>query len=143
MQQVITPTIALICITSDVFVSEDIANIFNQLLSKHKILFAVDGVKAVTFMEELNPDIIVLDMDMPEFDYALVSEEIKRKKRDNHIIPLATSITDQVMGKCNQLGLDYCLTKSPLDLDTLRIRIELALDLLAINADVDKFNQAK
>jgi hypothetical protein len=80
---------------------------------------------------------------MPEFDYALVYKEIKGKKRNSHIIPLAASITDQVMGKCNLLGLNYCLTKSHLDFDILRLKLYTALNISAINTDIDKFNDAR
>jgi len=49
---------------------------------------AVGGYEAVQLVERLSPDVLVLDISMPDVDGITVTREIKGKKNDTHILIL-------------------------------------------------------
>src|SRR5690625_2078790 len=91
----------------------------------YEVITAKDGKRGLSFAESKDPDIILLDIEMPGMDGFEVCKEIRKKMT----IPiLFISCRKEVMDKikCFELGGDDYLTK-PFDFAELEARIQANL----------------
>lgn len=102
----------------------------DSLASEYRVAVAADGAKAWAMIPELQPDIIVSDVMMPEMDGNELSRLVKTDIRTSHI-PLilltARSAKEQKMEGLES-GADDYITK-PFDFDILSLRIKKLLKL--------------
>ncbi|GGJ38112.1 response regulator transcription factor [Deinococcus roseus] len=105
----------------------DITNIVTYELERsgYQVLAAPDGVSGLTMAREQNPDLVILDLGLPDFDGA----EIARRLRKTSSVPIIIlTALDAVDRKVNLLeaGADDYLTK-PFHADELiaRVRVQL------------------
>lgn len=88
---------------------------------------AADGAEGLRRYRELNPDLIVLDIMMPEVDGISVAREIRKNDRQTPIIFLtAKSQTADVVKGFETGGNDYL--KKPFSMDELIVRIRELLN---------------
>jgi len=71
-----------------------------------------NGVDAVVFANRLKPDVIILDIRMPNADGILALESIRRSNRISKIIILTNYPYPQYKQKCLEAGADYFFSKS-------------------------------
>lgn len=95
----------------------------NLRMLGHDVLHAINGLEGLTFYNEYGPEIIIVDLMMPEIDGFGVITEIR--KRDPKIPILVISAKEQVKEriKCLSLGVDDYLSK-PFDLDEFLLRVD-------------------
>ncbi len=102
----------------------------DSLTSEYRVETAADGAKAWAMIPELQPDIIVSDVMMPEMDGNELSRLVKTDIRTSHI-PLilltARSAKEQKLEGLES-GADDYITK-PFDFDILSLRIKKLLQL--------------
>lgn len=116
-----------ILITDD---SADIRQLLSAILAEegHKVIVAADGAKALELMEKELPEILVLDLMMPNLDgYGVLKEMAERNLLGGIkvlILTAKTSEADWVRGY--KLGADMYLTK-PFGTDELIESIELLM----------------
>lgn len=104
----------------------------NLQMLGHQVLHAINGLEGLKFYTEYNPDLVIVDLMMPEIDGFGVIREIR--KRDPKIPLLVISAKDQVKEKikCLSLGVDDYLSK-PFDLDEFLLRVDRLLTRLEWN----------
>lgn len=85
---------------------------------------AENGKIALEVLEKENPEIVIMDVEMPEMDGITAVKKIKEKK--NHIIILMLTAygDEETMRKCAEAGADDFLIK-PVELVRLSSRLEL------------------
>lgn len=91
--------------------SEGVSN----LLAAHGIEvlgIASDGVEAITLMQELNPDVILMDIRMPRCDGLSATRQIKALRPEIKILMLTTSAEDQDLFESIKSGASGYLLKS-------------------------------
>jgi DNA-binding NarL/FixJ family response regulator len=91
--------------------SEGVSN----LLTAHGIEvlgLAGDGVEAITLMQELNPDVILMDIRMPRCDGLSATRQIKALRPEIKILMLTTSAEDQDLFESVKSGAAGYLLKS-------------------------------
>jgi two-component system NarL family response regulator len=91
--------------------SEGVSN----LLAAHGIEvlgIASDGVEAITLMQELNPDVILMDIRMPRCDGLSATRQIKALRPEMKILMLTTSAEDQDLFESIKSGATGYLLKS-------------------------------
>lgn len=71
-----------------------------------------NGVDAVVYADRLKPDVIILDIRMPNADGILALESIRRSNRISKIIILTNYPYPQYKQKCLEAGADYFFSKS-------------------------------
>lgn len=102
----------------------------DSLVSEYRVAVAADGAKAWAMIPELQPDIIVSDVMMPEMDGNELSRLVKTDISTSHI-PLilltARSAKEQKLEGLES-GADDYITK-PFDFDILNLRIKRLLKL--------------
>lgn len=104
----------------------------NLRMMGHDVLHAINGLEGLNFYNEYAPQLVIVDLMMPEIDGFGVITEIR--KRDAKIPILVISAKDQVKEKikCLSLGVDDYLSK-PFDLDEFLLRVDRLLTRMEWN----------
>jgi DNA-binding NarL/FixJ family response regulator len=84
---------------------------------------ASDGLKAIDSFKKLNPDVVILDLNMPGMNGMEVLRNIKKDKPSTKVIIFTKYPYPQYRGKCLKLGADFFFDKS-LGLDDVFTTIE-------------------
>lgn len=108
----------------------------------HEVVHAINGLDGLNYFKEFKPDLVIVDLMMPEIDGIGVISEIRKT---NLKIPiLVVSAKDQVKEKvrCLSLGVDDYLPK-PFDLDEFLLRIDRLLTRAEWNQNIDKESEKK
>ena len=91
----------------------------------YSVLVETNALKVMSLVDSFHPDLVVLDINMPELSGLELISEIQRKS--NHSIPivvLSGNIDDDMIVKCFDLGVkDYM--KKPLSLNEICARIKM------------------
>jgi PleD family two-component response regulator len=118
-----------------VLVADDDKNIINIIRysidsDKFEILEAANGKEALGMVFARSPDILILDIMMPEMDGYRVCEELRKHESTKNlpiiILSAKTSVDDKV--KAMGLGIDDYMVK-PFDPKELEARIKMRLKL--------------
>jgi signal transduction histidine kinase/DNA-binding response OmpR family regulator len=100
--------------------------IIGKLMPEAELVEAVNGVEVVDRYKETQPDLVFMDVQMPEMDGLEATQAIRRQEAKTGkrvpIVALTAGAMKEEQAKCLQSGMDEFLTK-PLD----RVRIESVL----------------
>ena len=108
---------ALILIVDDSqFQRTTISSILKK--SGHEVIPAKGGVEGIGLAVEKKPDLIVLDLLMPEFDGFEVLKELKRKSVDIPVLVATADIQETSREMCRDLGAADFINK-PINQDKL------------------------
>lgn len=105
----------------------DTANLLSMFFGGHDFIVDVAGrgEEAVTLARRRLPDVILLDIGLPDFDGYAVCEALRQSPRTSHIpiimLSEKTSLSDRVTGL--GAGAQDYVTK-PFDLEELRLRVQ-------------------
>lgn len=101
-----------------------------SLKDKYRVGVANNGAKAVTFVQEKYPDIILLDIMMPEIDGYEVCRILKEKAETRDIPIIMISALDKVDEKARgfRLGVVDYITK-PFEILEVQARVDTHLEL--------------
>ncbi|NEP12436.1 MAG: response regulator [Symploca sp. SIO2C1] len=79
----------------------------------YRVAVAINGLEAVEMSQELNPDLIVMDIQMPEMDGLEATRQIRVNEQSAHIpiIALTSLAMPGDKEKCLEAGADEYLTK--------------------------------
>ena len=112
-------------------VPENIHELAGALSGEYRVLVANSGAKAIELVQGAQPpDLVLLDIVMPEMDGYEVCRRIKATEAGNRIPVIFLSIVDQVVEKVRgfSIGAADFITK-PFDIDEVRARIRTHLEL--------------
>ena len=108
-----------------------VTTILKQIIPQVRILEAKNGKDAVNVTISNNPDLILMDIQMPEMSGLEATAEIRQyEKSKNRRIPIIAITAGAVKGekeRCFEADMDDFLTK-PIDRDSLRKILEKHLD---------------
>lgn len=83
------------------------------------VFIAADGLEAISKVAEVFPDIILMDMKMPNMNGLEASEQIIRQYPDMQIIMMTAYGEMDVVKRALEAGVRRCITK-PFDIMVLR-----------------------
>jgi DNA-binding NarL/FixJ family response regulator len=72
---------------------------------------AANGVEALALVRELHPDVVLMDLRMPEMDGAEATRTIRATTPDTHVLVLTTYADDDSLFPALQAGARGYLTK--------------------------------
>ena len=111
---------------------ELILQFINDVLSKegHRVVTAEDGLSALDILKTNVPDVIFVDLVMPNIDGKVLCKMIRRmdKLKDTYIIILSATLADQKINIA-ELGANACIAKGPLN--------EMAQHILSVTDQPD------
>ena len=108
----------------------NITILLDALKSDYKLSIAVNGVKALEYLENNLPDLILLDIMMPEMDGYEVCARIKRDPRTRDIPVIFITAMHEIRSKSKgfELGAVDYITK-PFEIPEVRARVKTHLAL--------------
>lgn len=108
----------------------------------YEIRIAMDGKEAVESAETQLPDIILLDIHMPEMDGYDACARLKRNPRTRDIPVIFISTLNKAFNKIKafELGAVDYLTK-PIHMEETRARVNIHLQLRQKINELEKFNK--
>ncbi len=75
---------------------------------------AANGIEALQVIREQRPDVVVLDISMPQMDGIEVLKEIRKDDQSTIIIMFTCHDSVALSALCRKLGANYFLTKTQL-----------------------------
>ncbi|MBA6352982.1 two-component system response regulator [Colwellia sp. BRX8-2] len=109
--------------------------VINQVLvGNYQLVFAKNGQRAIEIAIEQQPDLILLDIMMPEMDGYEVCRTLKKIKSTAHIPIIFVSAMSNMENECQGFeagGVDY-ITK-PICPEIVRVRVKTHLSLVGVN----------
>ncbi|PIR48513.1 hypothetical protein COU80_02260 [Candidatus Peregrinibacteria bacterium CG10_big_fil_rev_8_21_14_0_10_55_24] len=111
-----------------ILIAEDedfIANLYKVNLEKHgvRVLTVGDGNEAIAAIDSAQPDLVLLDLLMPDVDGFQVLDHI-RKKQYAFPVVILTNLSQEIdKQKCEELGAKDFFVKSDLSVEELWERI--------------------
>ena len=101
-----------------VFLIEDTAEmrrLLEQILSLDDfevVGSAANGASALPLMEQADPDVVVLDYNMPGLDGLMTARLIKEERPDQAIILYTAYLDAELERKASRAGISLCLEKA-------------------------------
>ena len=86
-----------------------------NMISKNnlEILEAGNGREALDSIEKNNPDLVILDLLMPEITGQEVLKQLKQSGNSTPVIVLSADIQEMTQKQCLELGAKHFLNKPP------------------------------
>ena len=100
----------------------------NLELAGYKVIQALDGIRGFALAKQELPNVIVLDVMMPEVDGYTVAQRIRQNPETKNIPILMLTALSQINDKVRgfDIGIDDYLTK-PFEMEELRVRLRALL----------------
>ena len=126
------PKPATILVAEDDRINQLVARkMLGTLFPKVRVIEAADGEEAVTLYREHQPDLILMDLQMPRLDgYAatrVILEEAQGSGPQTRVVALTAGLVHGERERCIEAGMSEFLSK-PLDQDRLKNVVESLLD---------------
>lgn len=118
--------------------------LLSKILSKvndYNVIEAANGYEAITLVEKEDPDIILMDVNMPEMNGYQSASAIKENTGDNHIpIIFVTALSEEAsLSHALTSGGDDFIGK-PLNADILKSKINAHLRIRELNQQLNEKN---
>jgi sigma-B regulation protein RsbU (phosphoserine phosphatase) len=131
---------------SDILIVDDTPNnlrLLSQMLAEqgHRVRAVTSGARALEAVRTASPDLILLDIRMPQMDGFAVCEQLKTDAQTRDIPVIFISALDDVEDKVRALtigGVDY-ITK-PFQLEEVLVRVETHLALRKLQKQLQDAN---
>ena len=107
-----------------ILIAEDeefIANLYKLNLDKHgvEVVIANDGRQAMEMMKKINPELILLDLLMPDMDGFQVLRQMKEEGIEIPVVILTNLSQEIDKQKCQEMGAKDFFVKSDISVDEL------------------------
>jgi len=112
----------ILIVDDEPFIRNALMSILNSL--GYNPTLAENGIKAIEIIKKENPDIVLLDVKMPEMDGITTLKKIREISKDILVIMLTAYGDEETMKQCAEAGADDFLVK-PIDITTLDVRLKL------------------
>lgn len=102
-----------IFIADDSHVIQDrLVKMVSRIQNTKVVGLANDGVEAITSIQKLKPDLVILDLRMPKINGFDVIRNIKKSKLLTTVLVLTSFATSSHKELCKQLGVEYFFDKT-------------------------------
>ncbi len=124
------PGSPLILVAEDSSINFQLAfALLNKFIEKPRVIQAENGLIALEKTIELNPDLILMDIQMPEMDGYESTQRIRAlaEYRDVPIVAVTAAALVDERQKCMDAGMNECITK-PIQADILKLTLHHFLE---------------
>lgn len=128
-----TSTISTILIDDEQLACDELAYLLKDFADIELIASGRNGLEALKLVEELEPDLVFLDVQMPGLDGMSVIQKLKEKGIPLPHFVLATAYDQYALEAFRLEALDYIL--KPIEKERLALTIERARRLIAEKAE--------
>jgi two-component system, cell cycle sensor histidine kinase and response regulator CckA len=103
------------------------ANLLNR--QGHRVVTAHDGISALEVLEDFRPDVVFLDLVMPNISGKQLCRVIRSMPEVNHaFVIILSAVAAEENIDCRSLGADACIAKGPFD--KLAVNVQEVLRLI-------------
>lgn len=93
-------------------IREGLANILHRIDSTYQVAGkAADGVEGLKLIREIKPDLVIMDIQMPDMDGLTMLEKVREEKIDCKVIVLTAYSDFNYAKKAIELGIENYLLK--------------------------------
>lgn len=117
-------TFALV-VDDSAFQRKHLADILVKTKGFHKILEAQDADIAMKMCVKFDPDLILMDYDMPRIDGLTASEMIIKLKKNTNIIMVTATNRDNLRKKAFEIGIKDVIFKPYTDVQIVKSLLSL------------------
>ncbi|MBT9778958.1 response regulator [Clostridium sp. MCC353] len=111
-------------------IREGLVNILSRIDEKYRVAGkAADGVEGLKLIEELRPDLVIMDIQMPDMDGLTMLEKVREKKIDCKVIVLTAYSDFNYAKRAIELGIENYLLK-PIKIAELKKSLHMAEESL-------------
>lgn len=120
----------ILVIDDDMIIVESIVQALEEDEFNYEVISASDGFEAGLQVNHFKPDLLILDIMMPDIKGYEVCQNIKSREKTKHIkiIVLSAYLDDEKFAKMKEHGADICFSK-PLPLSKLKDEVANLLGL--------------
>ncbi|MCP3899780.1 MAG: response regulator [Desulfobacteraceae bacterium] len=120
----------ILVVDDDMIIVESIVQALEEDEFNYEVLSAADGFEAGLQVNHFNPDLLILDIMMPDIKGYDVCKKIKSNEETKHtkIIVLSAYLDDEKFQQMKENGADVCFSK-PLPLPQLKEEVANLLGL--------------
>lgn len=127
-----TSTISTVLVDDEQLARDELAYLLKDYPDIELVASGTNGLEAIQLVEELEPDLVFLDVQMPGLDGMTVLEKLRERLREKEIplphVVLATAYDQYALEAFRLEALDYIL--KPIEKERLTLTIERARRLL-------------
>ena len=117
---------SVVIVDDSAHIREKVGELIASIDTCHVSGTADNGKAALELIDAVKPDIVILDIRMPEMSGLDVLEQLQNLLTDICFIVFSNHNESAYASRCEQLGADYCLDKNK-DFDSLRQILEAPL----------------
>src|SRR6476660_9681592 len=126
------PVISAVLVDDEKLASEELAYQLKEFPDIEVVATASNGIEAVKLIEDLEPDLVFLDVQMPGLDGMGVIRKLREKDIPLPYFVMATAYDQYAVEAFRWQALDYLL--KPVDKDRLAMAVERARKAVAERA---------
>jgi DNA-binding NarL/FixJ family response regulator len=115
-----TGTIRVLCVDDHPLVRKGIASILANEADMELVGEANNGLEAVELFKEYKPDVVLMDLRMPELDGTSATRMIRQEAPDAKIIALTSYDGDQDIYRALEAGVRGCILKEMVHTEVVR-----------------------
>jgi len=104
--------IQVMIVDDHTMVREGLKVLLNEFEDIRVVGDAANGLKAIELVEQLNPDLILMDLTMPVMDGIEATKRIIARRPDQHILILTGLLNDERLFQAVQAGAQGCVEKT-------------------------------
>lgn len=104
--------ISILIIDDSTIIRERLVNRLGRLPSVRLIEQAQDKISALAALENINPDIAIIDIQLPDGNGIDILGKIKKENHSTVVIVLTNYPYSVIRKRCLELGADYFFDKS-------------------------------
>lgn len=127
-----TPAISAILVDDEKLASDELAYQLQRYPDVEIVATASNGLEAVNLIEDLEPDLVFLDVQMPGLDGLSVVRTLREKEIPLPYIVMATAFDQYAVEAFRMEALDYLL--KPIEAERLDVTVERARKVIAERA---------
>lgn len=127
-----TGTISALLVDDEQLAREELSYLLKEFPEVEVLATAKDGLEAIKLIENLEPDVVFLDVQMPGLDGLAVIQKLREKNVPLPHFILATAYDQYALEAFRLEALDYLL--KPIEKDRLALSVERALKVIAEQA---------
>lgn len=102
----------LLIVDDNIFFIDRVISLLEDACRLKKIKIARDYNEALESLENENPDIVLLDINLPGKSGIEILREIKRKGKKYLVVMISNNDSEYYREQCKKLGADHFLDKS-------------------------------